>query len=272
MTTSEEIDETDLPRPVAIAWGLQETPQRGPARGLTHKEIVAAAIKIADEHGLAAVTMQSVAKSLGFTTMSLYRYVRSKDDLLRLMQDAVLQVPRAEELPQTWPEGLYAWARLLRQAYRDSPWVLEITRDQTSVLMPNSMRAADLGLSVMDQLHLTEDQKITAIMLLSQQVASMVSLERSLAEEGNVVVTSKGMAAISTVLTQEEFPRLASLIAADGYVTAGENIESAEQRSSDPADPEEPAGQVDHEFELALQLVALGLEALAQQATDKTPR
>ena len=49
-----------------------------------------AAIEIADEAGLAAVTMAAVAQRCGFTTMSLYRHVASKDELVRRMLDEVL--------------------------------------------------------------------------------------------------------------------------------------------------------------------------------------
>ena len=52
----------------------------GMARGLTAGLAVAAAIEIADESGLDAVTMAAVAKRCGFTTMSLYRHVANKDD------------------------------------------------------------------------------------------------------------------------------------------------------------------------------------------------
>jgi len=37
--------------------------------------------------------MRRIAERLGFTTMSLYRYVESKKDVLNLMLDAVLGGP-----------------------------------------------------------------------------------------------------------------------------------------------------------------------------------
>lgn len=44
-------------------------------------QIVETAIDIADKEGLSAVSMNRIASSLGFTAMSLYRYISSKDDL-----------------------------------------------------------------------------------------------------------------------------------------------------------------------------------------------
>ena len=83
---------TPIPRALVIAWGMEEAPSRGPRREMTHDAIARAAVAIADEGGLGAVTMARVAESLGFTTMSLYRYVSSKDELVMLMQDAATEV------------------------------------------------------------------------------------------------------------------------------------------------------------------------------------
>ena len=63
--------------------------------------IVGAAVRIADAEGLEAVSMARVAKELGFTTMSLYRYVTSKDELLQLMWNASAQGAESLELEGT---------------------------------------------------------------------------------------------------------------------------------------------------------------------------
>ncbi|TDC52528.1 TetR family transcriptional regulator [Actinomadura sp. KC345] len=239
---------TDLPQYLAIAWGVQEAPQRGPARGLTHDRIVAAAIEIADAEGLGAVTMQAVAKSLDFTTMSLYRYVSSKDDLVRLMQNAALTSTEPIELPGDWRAALRAWAGLIRDVYRAHPWVLEIPRGQLSVLMPASVRAADLGLAALSDLDLADDEKIAAILLISQHVISMVDLERSLAAEGTPAITPRGAEALREAITPDRFPHLAPIMAAGGYVVSDEQAPEAEG--------------VDAEYEFGLDLLIAGLESL----------
>src|SRR5699024_2885648 len=113
-TGDDMADKTEhgIPRAVAIAWGMHEVPERGPRRGLSHERIVRAAIEIADADGLAAVTMQRVARALEFTTMSLYRYVASKDELLALMQDAATRPPPVQQWPPDgpWQEAIRTWA------------------------------------------------------------------------------------------------------------------------------------------------------------------
>src|SRR6516162_2662775 len=83
-----EPDRADLPDTVAVAWGVRDRPHKGPRPGLSLERIVAAAVRLADAEGLAAVSMSRVAAELGAAPMSLYRHVTAKDELLTLMLDA----------------------------------------------------------------------------------------------------------------------------------------------------------------------------------------
>ncbi|MGC5615141.1 TetR/AcrR family transcriptional regulator [Georgenia sp. Z1491] len=247
--------ETGLPRAVAIAWGMHEVPQRGPSRGLSHERIVEAAIEIADAEGLAAVTMQAVTRSLGFTTMSLYRYVSGKEELLWLMQDAALSVPETLELPSDWQEALRDWADMVRHAYRDHPWVLEIPRGPISVLMPNSIRAADHGLAAMKDLPLEADEKIGLILVISQHVASVVELEQNLAATGNVAVTAEGARTLAEVVTPERFPHLEPVMQSGSYVISEVPVVETDEG-------------VESEYDLGLDLIIAGLEQRVRSAEE----
>jgi AcrR family transcriptional regulator len=55
--------------------------------------VVQATVELADRDGLSGVTLPKVAKAVGFTPMSLYRYVGSKDELLVLMRDHAISEP-----------------------------------------------------------------------------------------------------------------------------------------------------------------------------------
>lgn len=246
--------ETGLPRVVAIAWGMHEAPQRGPSRALSHERIVEAAIEVADAEGLAAVTMQAVAKALGFTTMSLYRYVSSKDELLRLMQDAALSVPEKLKLPADWREALRVWALMVREAYRAHPWALQIPRGPVSILMPNSVRAADLGLAAMKDLPLDDDVKIATILVISQHVSSSVELEQDLADEGVVTIPAEGAQALAEVITAERFPHLVPVIESGNYIAADTPVVETDNG-------------VDAEFDLGLDLIISGLDAKVRSGT-----
>src|SRR5258706_13518729 len=105
---------TGLPASLEQAWGLRGRPHRGPRPGLSLERIVAAAVRIADADGLAAVSMNRVAAELGTGTMSLYRYVAAKDELVTLMVDAAwgpAPWTQASGAPgEDWRSGLSRWA------------------------------------------------------------------------------------------------------------------------------------------------------------------
>ena len=84
-------DSPQLPPGLDLLWGRRERKRHGPKPGLSLEGIVGAAIGVADAEGLGAVSMARVAKELGFTTMSLYRYLTSKEELLQLMWNASAQ-------------------------------------------------------------------------------------------------------------------------------------------------------------------------------------
>ena len=60
-----------------------------PRRRLSRERVVCAAIELADEGGLEALTMRTLAEKLEVAPMALYRHVADKDDLIDAMVDAV---------------------------------------------------------------------------------------------------------------------------------------------------------------------------------------
>jgi AcrR family transcriptional regulator/DNA-binding transcriptional regulator YhcF (GntR family) len=101
---------------------------------LTSSRIVAAAIAVADAEGLDGLSMRRVAAEIGVATMSLYRHVADKDDLLLQMMDAAFvewQFPASP--PDGWRDRLEFAARTLWEMFRRHPWLapaLSVTRPQ----------------------------------------------------------------------------------------------------------------------------------------------
>lgn len=201
-----------MPRTVAVAWGVAEFPQRGPKRELSHEGIVDAAIEIADAEGLDAVTMQRVAASFGFTTMALYRYIASKDELHRLMLDAALRTEDVGGVPDDdWRAGLLAWAGLLAGCYRRHPWVLELPVDSDLLIMPNNMRVVDAGLRALRTLPTSPEEKLGVIVGCTVLVRGFAGVMDEITGYSSATV-----AAIREVATAARFPHLAPLVASCG--------------------------------------------------------
>ncbi len=119
-------DEDLIPPSIQLAWGRRQRPTRGPKPGLTLDRIVAAGIKVAMTEGIGALSMTRVAAELGVGTMSLYRYVAAKDELLTLMVDGALGMPPPAPPGEDWRSGLRRWAVGVRDAYRRHPWALRV--------------------------------------------------------------------------------------------------------------------------------------------------
>lgn len=115
----------ELPRVARLLWSGTERSGRGRRPALTLDRIVEAAIAIADADGIGALSMQRVATELGSATMSLYRHVPSKDDLVALMLDTAMA--ERLDLPMgDWRAALEHWARRTREMYLRHPWILAV--------------------------------------------------------------------------------------------------------------------------------------------------
>ncbi|HET6673440.1 MAG TPA: TetR/AcrR family transcriptional regulator [Agromyces sp.] len=222
MSTEERADH-ELPRAVALAWGVAANPQRGPKRELSIERIVDAAIEIADAEGLGAVSMSRVAASLGFTTMSLYRYVTSKDDLILLMQEhaSLVSVPD-ESVERSWRDGVRGWVLATRTAYREHPWLVDIPISGAPIT-PNSLTLVDWFLREMRDLPLTDGEKMSALLLVTSYTRATGSQERDLvaaaaASDPADVTGENFFEALTELVTPERFPFLSPLLAAGGYV------------------------------------------------------
>jgi AcrR family transcriptional regulator len=85
--------------------------------------ILDATLALAEEEGLDAVTMRSVAGRLGVTPMALYRYVGDKQGLLDGLVERLLDELPAPDPALEWPDRLRAMSRGLREAARRHPEV-----------------------------------------------------------------------------------------------------------------------------------------------------
>ncbi|MEZ5211200.1 MULTISPECIES: TetR/AcrR family transcriptional regulator [unclassified Gordonia (in: high G+C Gram-positive bacteria)] len=121
----------DVRRIVDLLWGAaraDETPapRPGPRQRSSVREVVAAAIGIADAHGLAELSMRTLAARVGLRPMGLYTYVPNREVLLALMVDAVA----AEDGPIRAETGLAECLRAVAGQYRDEllahPWLLGV--------------------------------------------------------------------------------------------------------------------------------------------------
>jgi AcrR family transcriptional regulator len=210
---------TQLPPGLAAAWGLAERPGKGPKRGLSLEQIVAAGIRVAAADGLAAVSMARVAAELGAGTMALYRYVSAKSDLITLMVDAAFgPPPPLPESATTWRDALSHWAWAQLAAIRAQIWAVRVPLSGPPAT-PNQVAWLEQGLRCLRDTGLGEGAKMSVILLVSGYVRNMAMMEAQVAEAVRAARTTDQQAMLDysqilgALLDGQRFPELSKVIA-----------------------------------------------------------
>lgn len=157
-----------------LLWGVGFRSTRGPKPALTLDKIVSTAIAIADTDGLDALSMRRVARELRVGTMSLYRYVPGKAELLELMLDAVSDPAEgvARSQGKDWRGILEMVARGIRDMYLAHPWLVGVNWSRP-VMGPNGMAGLDFVIGGLDGLGLTDQEKISVVMTVDGYVTGL---------------------------------------------------------------------------------------------------
>ena len=128
---------------------------------LTREKIAAAALAIADQEGFEAVSMRRVAQDLQAGTMSLYYYVKSKDDLIAAMDDALMGEAILPSLPGDWRRAIMKIAKRTLAVFIRHPWALVAMLSAPPG--HNAMRHMEQCLEALAETSMTGKQKITPV-------------------------------------------------------------------------------------------------------------
>jgi AcrR family transcriptional regulator len=166
------MEKAQLPAGLDLLWGRRGPGKRGPRPGLSADAIVDAAIRLADAEGIEGVSMARVAAELGFTTMSLYRYVTSKEELLQLMWNGSARGAEGLVLEgDGWRARLRMWATVQRDMLDRHPWLTQMPL-AAPPMAPNSLIFVEHGLEAMDGTGLADADKLRFIGLISSYTLS----------------------------------------------------------------------------------------------------
>jgi AcrR family transcriptional regulator len=236
-----------LPPALAILWGRRTTGSRGPRAELDVDRIVDAAVEIARAEGLEAVSMARVAAAVGFTTMSLYRHVANKEDLLQLMWNASARGIESVVLEgDTWRDRLRSWALVQRRMIGQNEWIVQLPMS-TPPLSPESLGWVELGLSALDDVDLPDSAKIRLLGLISQHalIDARMAFDERRARELAVAsgVETDYAALVRELADPATYPRLTRMVLEE-----------------QPPGTEPPSASEEFEFDLTIMLD--GFEAL----------
>lgn len=234
-----ETEPPELPRGIALAWGVAADPQRGPKREMSVEKIVDAAVALADAEGIGAVSMAAVAAKLGFTPMSLYRYVSAKDDLLLLMQEQATGLPPESHLEaEGWRDRLLALYEEQVLLYLRHPWMLSLPING-SPITPNSSAWLDAALAALDTTPLDADERVAVALAVTGDArwcgivqAGYTAQSRTsglTAEE----VAVREATLYDRVITADEFPALRRAIEEDVFLSPADPFRFGVERVLD---------------------------------------
>ncbi|MET9438847.1 TetR/AcrR family transcriptional regulator C-terminal domain-containing protein [Streptomyces sp. NPDC006551] len=172
-------------------------------RSLTQDQVAAAALAVIDRDGLAGLSMRTVAKELGLSTMGLYRYVADRDELEGLVVERVLSSvdpsPPAADGP--WRERVETMVRRLRDSVRAHPAAVPLTVTHRHRL-PGLLRWSETVLGLLAEAGVEGERRVVALRGLLSYVVGAIQLEHlgSLSGAGTVVISE---------LPQDRFPYMA---------------------------------------------------------------
>lgn len=186
---------------------------------LTRAQIAAAALAIADRDGLDAVSMRRLSAALEVGTMTLYYYVRTKEELIELMHDAMIAdvlVPDGE-LPDSWRGALTAIANRTRATFHRHPWAIEGPPVATG---PNALRHFEQSLAAVAGLDVDPAARFEIITMLDDYVFGFVLRELQEHREritagGNESWTQAMTSYVESQLGTGSFPHIERLLEGD---------------------------------------------------------
>jgi AcrR family transcriptional regulator len=200
---------------------------------LSKERVLRAAVALADEHGIEALSMRRLAKELGVEAMSLYKHVANKDAILSGIVDMVAGEIELPDGPD-WKTALKRNAISARDVFIRHKWAGNLWMSQQSG-GPARLRLADWMLGTLRQAGFSKDLIYHAFHILEAHILGFTVMHLSFP------YTREELAGMAAAFL-EEFP-------VDEYPELLEHIKGH-------LEPHEGEGG----FELGLDLILDGLE------------
>ncbi|GAB2646861.1 TetR/AcrR family transcriptional regulator [Nocardia goodfellowii] len=239
----------DPARTLELLWRVPGKPARGPKQRSSIDAVVRAAIEIADEAGLEALTMRAVAAKLGLTPMATYTYIPGKAELVDLMLDTVYQQMTRTDLSELdWRARVTAVAEENRALLARHPWVAYLPTTRPP-LGPGLAAKYDHELRAFERIGLNDVEMDAALTHLLGFVTAVarISIDTTRAAADSAMSDHQWWERAAPLLEQvydsERYP-----VAARVGAAAGQNHDAAYS--------------ADHAWKFGLMVVLDGLETL----------
>jgi AcrR family transcriptional regulator len=199
----------------APIWAVAAPGSRKPR--FSREQIAKVALAIADAEGFEALSMRRVAEELGAGTMTLYYYVRTKEDLLTLVDDALMGeiCDACDPLPKAWRPAVRKLATATRTTYVRHAWAL---RSLTGARVgPNGLRHIEQSLQAVSGIDLPLGRKLEILSIVDDYVLGhCASLMRRHSQPQLDRRTARALSdAMKRYLGEGDYPQLRAMIGDD---------------------------------------------------------
>jgi AcrR family transcriptional regulator len=178
---------------------------------LSRDRIVTAAIEHADADGLGALSMARLAERLGCGTMSLYRHIANKDELLVSMLSAASGPPPVVMRDADWRVALTDWARGLWDVYHRHRWILAASAAGPPA-DPGQLAWLNAGLAALGGTRMGERDKLAAVLAILHFTRGAAALAIEAPTAGPDYPRL-----LRSVVDADRFPALASALDAGAF-------------------------------------------------------
>jgi AcrR family transcriptional regulator len=210
-----------------------------PRAALSRDRVLAAAVALADEIGIEALSMRKLGQSLGVEAMSLYNHVAGKDALLDGMVDAVFAEIELPAPDVGWREAMRRRAISVRATLRRHRWAISLMQSRAAP-GPSTLAHHDAVIGVLRAGGFTVAQTAHAFSALDSYIYGFALQEQALPFEGTEQ-TAEVARGIFEQLPPDRYPHFVEL--ATRHVL-------------------QPGYDYGEEFEFGLDLLLDGLERL----------
>lgn len=182
------------------------SPERLP---LSRERVLACAVELADESGISALTIRSLAQSMGTKPMSLYYYVANKDEILDGIVDMVFSEVELPSPSGNWREEMHDRAHAMRAALARHPWAVGLLESRSSP-GPATLRHHEATLATLREAGFSIQLTAHAYAALDSYIYGFALQEAALPFEGRdtaAEITAPIMERFST----GEYPRMVEI-------------------------------------------------------------
>ncbi len=160
--------------------GRRPRPPRATRRStsLTRDEVLQAAVAMADDVGVQAVTMRVLAESLGVSAMSLYAHVTDKDDILDAVIESRLHAVGLPDANGPWQHWMVEISQALRTMLVAEPALLD-RYSRRPVGVPAALTRMDTALDVLIRSGFQDSTAVTVFAAVHTYTIGFAALEAS---------------------------------------------------------------------------------------------